>query len=99
MLDEARTAVFSMSMDSAKKKEMEDFFENLGLTLTSGVNIFFEASVIWAKMPFEVSREETEIPDMTGRTTGWQGEEGSAVPCGCSRPGSARWSTCIRSLV
>ena len=66
MLDEARTAVFSMSMDSAKKKEMEDFFENLGLTLTSGVNIFFEASVIWAKMPFEVSREETEIPDMTG---------------------------------
>ena len=44
----------------------KDFFENLGLTLTSGVNIFFEASVIWAKMPFEVSREETEIPDMTG---------------------------------
>ena len=69
MLDEARTAVFSMSMDSAKKKEMEDFFENLGLTLTSGVNIFFEASVIWAKMPFEVSREETEM----------QGKEGSAV--------------------
>ena len=72
MLDEARTAVFSMSMDSAKKKEMEDFFENLGLTLTSGVNIFFEASVIWAKMPFEVSREETEI-------AGWQGKEGSTV--------------------
>ena len=43
MLDEARTAVFSMSMDSEKKKAMEDFFENLGLTLTSGVNIFFEA--------------------------------------------------------
>ncbi len=65
MADEKRTAVFSMSMDSAKKKEMEDFFENLGLTLTSGVNIFFEASVIWAKMPFEVSREETKIPDMS----------------------------------
>ncbi len=66
MLDEPRTAVFSMSMDSEKKKEMEDFFENLGLTLTSGVNIFFEASVIWAKLPFEVSCEETEIPDMAG---------------------------------
>ena len=66
MLDEPRKAVFSMSMDAEKKKEMEDFFENLGLTLTSGVNIFFEASVIWAKLPFEVSCEETEIPDMAG---------------------------------
>ena len=64
MADEKRTAVFSMSMDSEKKKEMEDFFENLGLTLTSGVNIFFEASVIWAKLPFEVSLEEKGIPDM-----------------------------------
>ena len=74
MTDGKRTAVFSMSMDTEKKKKMEDFFENLGLTLTSGVNIFFEASVIWAKLPFEVSPEEMKIPDMsdvnepTGRT-------------------------------
>lgn len=67
MADEKRTAVFSMSMDSEKKKEMEDFFENLGLTLTSGVNIFFEASVIWAKLPFEVSREDMQIPDMDAK--------------------------------
>lgn len=65
MTEEKRTAVFSMSMDTEKKKKMEDFFENLGLTLTSGVNIFFEASVIWAKLPFEVSPEETKIPDMS----------------------------------
>lgn len=72
MADEKRTAVFSMSMDTEKKKKMEDFFENLGLTLTSGVNIFFEASVIWAKLPFEVSPEETKIPDMSDveETTG-----------------------------
>ena len=72
MADEKRTAVFSMSMDTEKKKKMEDFFENLGLTLTSGVNIFFETSVIWAKLPFEVSPEETKIPDMSDveETTG-----------------------------
>ena len=72
MTDEKRTAVFSMSMDAEKKKKMEDFFENLGLTLTSGVNIFFEASVIWSKLPFEVSPEETKIPDMSDveKTTG-----------------------------
>lgn len=65
MLEEPRTAFFTMTMDPDKKRRMEDFFENLGLTLTCGVNIFFEASVIQAKIPFDVKQENLTIPDMT----------------------------------
>ena len=60
MPDEEKTAVFSMSIEEDKKHIMEDFFENLGLSLTSGVNIFFEACVINGTIPIEISHTSVD---------------------------------------
>jgi len=64
MLDEEKTAVFSMSIEVDKKHIMEDFFENLGLSLTSGVNIFFEACVINGTIPIEISHTSVDTSDL-----------------------------------
>ena len=63
MTDEPKTAVFSMRMDPNKKRRMEDFFDNLGMNLSTGINIFFEASVINACMPFDIKSEDAKASD------------------------------------
>lgn len=49
-----KTATFTMRMTPAKKQRMEEFFEELGLSLAYGVNIFFEHCIMAAGLPFEV---------------------------------------------
>ncbi len=49
-----KTATFTMRMTPAKKERMEEFFEELGLSLAYGVNIFFEHCIMAAGLPFEV---------------------------------------------
>ena len=57
-----KTATFSMRMDPEKKKEMEEFFDELGLSLAYGVNLFFEQCIMLAGLPFEVKRKDTSMP-------------------------------------
>lgn len=58
-----KTATFSMRMTPQKKKEMEEFYENLGLTMATAVNIFFEYSIMVAGISFDV-KTDGEIPSM-----------------------------------
>ena len=53
-MSEKKTATFTMRMEPEKKKRMEEFFEELGLTLPYGVNIFFEKCIMEAGLPFDV---------------------------------------------
>ena len=55
-----KTASFSMRMEPKKKRRMEEFFEELGLTLAYGVSIFFEQCIIQAGLPFEAELSEDE---------------------------------------
>ena len=58
-----KTATVSMRMTPQKKREMEEFYEDLGLTIATAVNIFFEHSIMAAGIPFDV-KTDGEIPDM-----------------------------------
>lgn len=49
-----KTATFTMRIEPEKKKRMEEFFEELGLSLASGVTVFFEQCIIVAGLPFDV---------------------------------------------
>lgn len=49
-----KTTTFTMRMTPAKKQRMEEFFEELGLSLAYGVKIFFEHCIMAAGLPFEV---------------------------------------------
>ena len=49
-----KSSTFSMRMTPQKKQEMEEFFEDLGLTIATAVNIFFENSLLVGGLPFEV---------------------------------------------
>lgn len=57
-----KTAKFAMRMDPAKKQEMEEFFEDLGLTLAYGINLFFEQCIMLAGLPFDVKRKDNTMP-------------------------------------
>ena len=52
-----KTATFSMRMAPQKKQEMEDFFEDLGLSLATAVNIYFEHSIMAAGIPFDIKAD------------------------------------------
>ena len=58
-----KSSTFSMRMTPQKKQEMEEFFEDLGLTIATAVNIFFEHSIMAAGIPFDV-KTDGEIPNM-----------------------------------
>ena len=61
-----KTATFTMRMEPEKKRHMEEFFEGLGVSLASGVNIFFEQCIIEAGLPFEVKLgREKKLPAKT----------------------------------
>jgi DNA-damage-inducible protein J len=57
-----KSATFNMRMEPQKKKQMEEFFQELGLTLAYGVNIFFEKCIMEAGLPFEVKLNEEKKP-------------------------------------
>ena len=55
-----KTATFSMRMTPEKKERMEEFFEDLGLSLAYGVSVFFEQCIIHTGLPFERELSEDE---------------------------------------
>ena len=59
---EKKTASFSMRMVPEQKKEMEDFFQDLGLSLGTAVTIFFEQCIIQARIPFDLKVPSGTVP-------------------------------------
>lgn len=45
---------FNMRMNGEKKKQLEDLYGALGMTLPEAVNIFFNNSLLVGGLPFEV---------------------------------------------
>ena len=58
-----KTATFSMRMTPQKKLQMEEFYEGLGLTMATAVNIYFEHSIMEAGIPFDI-KAAGDMPDM-----------------------------------
>lgn len=52
----AKTVNFTVRVDADIKEEAEELFKDLGLNLTSAVNIFLRECVRRNGIPFEVSR-------------------------------------------
>ncbi len=57
-----KTVKFTMRMDPEKKQEMEEFFDDLGLSLAYGISLFFEQCIMLAGLPFEVKRKDNTMP-------------------------------------
>lgn len=51
----AGTATMSIRLDKEVKDEAERFFGELGLTMSSAINIFIRQSLRQGKIPFELS--------------------------------------------
>lgn len=50
----ANTTTFSVRMDSEIKQECEELFGQLGMTLTTAINVFLRQSLHTGGLPFEV---------------------------------------------
>ena len=50
----ANTTTFSVRIDSEIKQECEELFGQLGMTLTTAINVFLRQSVHTGDLPFEV---------------------------------------------
>ncbi len=61
-MSEKKSATFSMRMEPQKKKQMEEFFQELGLTLAYCVNTFFEKCIMEAGLPFEIKLNDEKKP-------------------------------------
>lgn len=48
---------FSMRLDPHTKKQCEDLYGELGLTLSAAINVFLRKSIWAGGFPFEVRRE------------------------------------------
>lgn len=53
-MSEEKTATITIQIEPGKKQRMEEFFEELGLSLPYGVSIFFEQCIICAGLPQEI---------------------------------------------
>ena len=54
----AATTNFSVRMDSELKKECEALYNELGMTLTTAINVFLRQSLRSGGFPFEVRLEQ-----------------------------------------
>ena len=54
----ANTVNFSVRMDSDIKKQRETLFNELGMNLTTAINIFLRQSIRSGGLPFEVKVEQ-----------------------------------------
>lgn len=50
----ANTTTFSVRIDSEIKQECEELFGQLGMTLTTAINVFLRQSLHTGGLPFEV---------------------------------------------
>ena len=54
MRNATKSANFNMRIAPERKSELEDLYDNLGMTLTEAVNIFFAKSLLVGGIPFDV---------------------------------------------
>ena len=54
----ATTANISIRMDANLKEEAEEFFHELGMNLSTAVNIFVRQSLREGRIPFEITTQE-----------------------------------------
>ena len=47
----------SMNIDESIKTQAEELFSDIGLTMTTAINLFLRASIREQKIPFELSRQ------------------------------------------
>ena len=53
----ANTTNFSVRMDSDLKQECEELYKDLGLTLTTAINVFLRQSLRVGGLPFELRQD------------------------------------------
>ena len=54
----ATTTNFSLRMDSDIKRQCEDLYNELGMTLTTAINVFLRQSLRVGGFPFDVKLEQ-----------------------------------------
>ena len=54
----AKNTVISVRVQEETKKEAERLFEEIGLSMSTAVNLFLKQVVLTGKIPFELSAEE-----------------------------------------
>ena len=59
-MSEEKTATITIQIEPGKKRRMEEFFEELGLSLPYGVSIFFEQCIICAGLPQEIVNRDDQ---------------------------------------
>ena len=59
-MSEKRTENITIQIEPGKKRRMEEFFEELGLSLPYGVSIFFEQCIICAGLPQEIVNRDDQ---------------------------------------
>ena len=62
----ANTTNFSVRMDSDIKKQCEMLYNELGVNLTTAINVFLRQSLRAGGFPFEVRLEQPNIPLKSG---------------------------------
>ena len=54
----AKNTVISVRVQEETKKEAERLFDEMGLSMSTAVNLFLKQVVLTGKIPFELSAEE-----------------------------------------
>lgn len=54
----AKNTVISVRVQEETKKEAEQLFSEMGLSMSTAVNLFLKQVVLTGKIPFELSAEE-----------------------------------------
>lgn len=66
------TAIINVKIDSELKKQAESLFSDLGMNMTTALNIFLRQAVRENRIPFEITRDpyslEKAISDTRTRT-------------------------------
>lgn len=57
----------NVRMDKTIKAEAENLFSELGINMSTAINIFVRQAVRQNKIPFEISAEKVERAENTGR--------------------------------
>jgi len=57
----------NVRMDKKIKVEAEKLFADLGINMSSAINIFIRQAIRQNKIPFEISAEKTAIPEVKNR--------------------------------
>jgi DNA-damage-inducible protein J len=58
------TTTISARIDSKKKKEAEELFAELGMSLSTAINLFINESIAYQGIPFEIRRRNAKPRDM-----------------------------------